>query len=219
MRKSFRAGAVVMLAAATMLAAGCSGGSTAGSQSAATSDPNQKVELTYWAWAPNLEKVVELWNEKNPTIHVTVNKQDGGDPAVTKLLTAVKAGSGAPDLIQAEYQKIPTLVAADALADLSGTVANETKSHFPDGVWNDVTLGGDALYSVPQDTGPMVFYYRADIFEKLGIAVPKTWEEYAAAAKTVHAADPRGLPRNVLLQRCRMVYRHGPAGRSFLVGR
>ncbi|NWL33763.1 ABC transporter substrate-binding protein [Paenarthrobacter nitroguajacolicus] len=190
MRKSFRAGAVAMLAAATMLAAGCSGGSTAGSQSAATSDPNQKVELTYWAWAPNLEKVVELWNEKNPTIHVTVNKQDGGDPAVTKLLTAVKAGSGAPDLIQAEYQKIPTLVAADALADLSGTVANETKSHFPDGVWNDVTLGGDALYSVPQDTGPMVFYYRADIFEKLGITVPKTWEEYAAAAKTVHAADP-----------------------------
>jgi len=190
MRKSFRAGAVAMLAAATLLAAGCSGGSTAGSQNAATSDPNQKVELTYWAWAPNLEKVVDLWNEKNPTIHVTVNKQDGGDPAVTKLLTAIKAGSGAPDLIQAEYQKIPTLVAADALADLSGTAAKDTKSHFPDGVWNDVTLGGDALYSVPQDTGPMVFYYRADIFEKLGIAVPKTWEEYAAAAKTIHAADP-----------------------------
>ncbi|WP_311212431.1 MULTISPECIES: extracellular solute-binding protein [unclassified Arthrobacter] len=190
MRKSFRAGAVAMLAAATMLAAGCSAGSTAGSQDAAASDPNQKVELTYWAWAPNLDKVVELWNEKNPTIHVTVNKQDGGDPAVTKLLTAVKAGSGAPDLIQAEYQKIPTLVAADALADLSGTAANDTKSHFPEGVWNSVTLGSEALYSVPQDTGPMVFYYRADIFEKLGIAVPTTWDEYAAAAKAVHAADP-----------------------------
>lgn len=189
MRKSFRAGAVAMLAAATMLAAGCSAGPTAGSQDSADSDPNQKVELTYWAWA-NMDKVVELWNEKNPTIHVTLNKQDGGDPAVTKLLTAVKAGSGAPDLIQAEYQKIPTLVAADALADLSGTAANDTKSHFPEGVWNSVTMGSEALYGVPQDTGPMVFYYRADVFEKLGIAVPKTWEEYAAAAKAVHAADP-----------------------------
>ncbi|WP_104175553.1 ABC transporter substrate-binding protein [Arthrobacter sp. Y81] len=191
MRKSFRAGAVAMLAAAAMLTAGCSGGAGTGSAAeSAASDPNQKVELTYWAWAPNLDKVVDLWNQKNPNIHVTVNKQDGGDPAVTKLLTAVKAGSGAPDLIQAEYQKIPTLVAADALADLSKTSANDTKSHFPDGVWNSVTLGGEALYSVPQDTGPMVFYYRADVFDKLGLSVPKTWDEYAETAKAVHATDP-----------------------------
>ena len=53
------------------------------------------MELTYWAWAPNMDKVVDIWNKKNPNIHVTVNKQDGGDPAVTKLLTAVKAGNGA----------------------------------------------------------------------------------------------------------------------------
>lgn len=192
MRTSFRAGAAVVLAAAAMLTAGCSGGAPASSPTAsAAANPDQKVELTYWAWAPNLDKVVNIWNKKNPNIHVTVNKQDGGDPAVTKLLTAVKAGSGAPDLIQAEYQKIPTLVAADALADLSKTPANETKSHFPEGVWNSVTLGSDALYSVPQDTGPMVFYYRADVFEKLGLAVPKTWDEYAATAKAVHAADPK----------------------------
>ncbi len=190
MRTSFRAGAAAVLAAAAMLTAGCSGGSPASSSSAPAANPDQKVELTYWAWAPNLDKVVEIWNQKNPNIHVTVNKQDGGDPAVTKLLTAVKAGSGAPDLIQAEYQKIPTLVAADALADLSKTSAQETRSHFPDGVWNSVTLGGDALYSIPQDTGPMVFYYRADVFEQLGLSVPKTWDEYAAAAKAVHAADP-----------------------------
>ena len=72
MRKSFRAGAVAMLAAAAMLTAGCSGYSGSDNGSAA-SDPNQKVELTYWAWAPNLDKVVEVWNEKNPNIHVTVN--------------------------------------------------------------------------------------------------------------------------------------------------
>ena len=190
MRKSFRAGALAMLATAALLTAGCSGAGTSSAPQPAA-NPDQKVELTYWAWAPNLDKVVDIWNKKNPNIHVTVNKQDGGDPAVTKLLTAVKAGNGAPDLIQAEYQKIPTLVAADALADLSKTAAQETKGHFPEGVWNSVTLGGDALYSVPQDTGPMVFYYRADVFEKLGLAVPTTWDEYAAAAKAVHAADPK----------------------------
>ena len=53
---------------------------------------------------PSMEEVVDIWNEANPDIQVTVNKQDGGDAAVTKLLTAIKAGSGAPDIMQAEYQ-------------------------------------------------------------------------------------------------------------------
>ena len=72
---------------------------------------------------------------------MTVNKQAGGDPAVTKLLTAIKAGSGAPDLMQAEYQKLPTLVSANALADISKNIEPPCKSEFPASVWNSVTLG------------------------------------------------------------------------------
>ena len=134
--------------------------------------------------------MVDIWNDEHPDIQVTVNKQDGGDPAITKLLTAIKAGSGAPDLIQAEYQKIPTLVASDALADLAGTSAADLSGEFPDGVWDSVTLGGDALYAIPQDTGPMMFYYRDDIFTQLGLTVPTTWDEYAATARALHTADP-----------------------------
>ncbi|TFB99095.1 ABC transporter substrate-binding protein [Cryobacterium sp. HLT2-28] len=183
MRTSFRVGAVAMAAVAVLLMSGCSSPATGG-------DTSAPVSLSYWAWAPNLDKVVDIWNKAHPEIQVTVQKQDGGDPAITKLLTAIKAGSGAPDLIQAEYQKIPTLVAADALADISGTIGSDVKGAFADGIWNSVTLGSDALYAIPQDTGPMMFYYRADVFEKLGIAVPTTWDEYAAAARTIHAANP-----------------------------
>ncbi|QJW38716.1 ABC transporter substrate-binding protein [Cellulosimicrobium protaetiae] len=172
-------------ATTVMLVAACSGGSNGGGGSA--EDP---VELTFWTWAPNMDKVVEIWNEDHPEIQVTVNKQDGGDPAVTKLLTAIKAGSGAPDVMQAEYQKLPTLVSADALADISGMVSDDLAGEFPDSVWNSVTLGSDAVYAVPQDSGPMQFYYRADVFEELGLAVPTTWEEYADAARAIHAADP-----------------------------
>ncbi|MCX7522639.1 sugar ABC transporter substrate-binding protein [Microbacterium sp. STN6] len=185
MRRSLRTAAVATAAAAALLMTGCSAGTSHDS-----GDTNQKVNLTYWAWAPNLDKVVDIWNKSHPNIHVTVNKQDGGDPAVTKLLTAIKAGSGAPDLMQVEYQKLPTLVAADALADLSKTDAVKTKSHFSDGVWSSVTLGGDALYAIPQDTGPMMFFYRADVFDKLGLSVPSTWDEYAADARAIHEADP-----------------------------
>jgi multiple sugar transport system substrate-binding protein len=191
MRIARRAAALLATATLALTAAACGSGSDEAGSTPSSSAPSGPVDLTYWAWAPNMDKVAEIWNASHPDIHVTVNKQDGGDAAVTKLLTAVKAGSGAPDIMQAEYQKIPTLVSADALADLSSLGAADLKPAFSDATWNAVTLGGQAPYAVPQDTGPMMFYYRADVFSKLGIDVPTTWDEYAAAARTIHAADPK----------------------------
>ncbi len=185
-RPSRRRTLAAVAAASLLLAAGCSGGGDAGTGGGG----DGPVELTFWTWAPNMEQVVQTWNETHPDVQVTVNKQDGGDAAVTKLLTAVKAGSGAPDLMQAEYQKIPTLVSADALADVSEHLGDDVAGAFPESVWNSVTLGSDAVYAVPQDSGPMVFVYRADLFEQHGIAVPTTWAEYADAARRVHATDP-----------------------------
>jgi multiple sugar transport system substrate-binding protein len=177
----------VVLTAALLMITGCSGSDDSGDGG---TKPGEKVELTYWSWAPNMDKVVEGWNSTHPDIHVTVNKQDGGDPAVAKLLTAIKAGSGAPDVMQSEYQKIPTLVSANALADIAKE-AGALKSKFPESAWNSVTLGSEAVYGVPQDTGPMMFFYRTDIFEKAGAQVPKTWDEYAEAARKIHKANPK----------------------------
>ena len=177
-----------VLAAALVMATGCSGKGSTGSSTATTS--GGKVALTYWSWAPNMDKVVAGWNAAHPDIQVTVNKQDGGDPAVTKLLTAIKAGSGAPDVMQAEYQKIPTLVSANAIADIAKE-AGSLQSKFPASAWNSVTLGSQSVYGVPQDTGPMMFFYRSDIFTKLGLKAPTTWDEYAADARRIHAANKK----------------------------
>ena len=43
---------------------------------------------------------------------------------------------------------------------------------------------------MPQDTGPMVFMYRADLFEQYGLHVPTTWDEYAALAAQVRQVAP-----------------------------
>ncbi|MFI1988524.1 ABC transporter substrate-binding protein [Actinoplanes sp. NPDC020271] len=176
-----------LTAAALFMTTACS---SSDDSSDSSTPSTEKVALTYWSWAPNMDKVVEGWNSTHPNIQVTVNKQDGGDPAVTKLLTAIKAGSGAPDVMQAEYQKIPTLVSADALADISKE-AGSLKDKFPAAAWNSVTLGGDALYGVPQDSGPLMFFYRSDVFESNGLQAPKTWDDYAAAAEKIHKANPK----------------------------
>ncbi|PRY22843.1 ABC transporter substrate-binding protein [Pseudosporangium ferrugineum] len=177
----------VLAASLALLAAGCSGSDD---PDAGGSAPGGKVALTYWSWAPNMDKVVAEWNAAHPDIQVTVNKQDGGDPAVAKLLTAIKAGSGAPDVMQAEYQKIPTLVSAGAIADIAAETGS-LKDKFPESAWNSVTLGSEAVYGVPQDSGPMMFFYRSDVFDELGVPVPTTWEQYADAARRIHGADKK----------------------------
>lgn len=193
MRRSIRAAIGAGVLATALALTGCTsggGGSSSGDGGGLGSAANP-VKLTFWGWAPNMDKVVAKYNATHKNIQVTYVKTDAGDPAVTKLLTAIKAGSGAPDLMQAEYQKIPTLVSADAIVDIKKDVDASTTSKFSKGVLSSVTLGSDALYGIPQDSGPMMFYYREDIFKKLGISVPTTWAEYAAAAKKVHDADPK----------------------------
>lgn len=148
------------------------------------------MELTFWSWAPGIEDVVALWNQQNPDVQVLVSRQDAGDAAVTKLLTAVRAGNGAPDLVQAEYQTITSLVAADAIADIAAGLDPETPEHFSEGIWSAVGVGDGAVYAIPQDTGPLQLYYRGDVFDELGLSAPTTWDEYADAARAVHEADP-----------------------------
>jgi multiple sugar transport system substrate-binding protein len=184
--KLSRAVPLVAAATAVTLAAGCSSSSSPSSNTTAAA--GGKVELTFWSWAPNMDKVVAAWNSTHPNIHVTFSKQAGGDAEAQKVLTSAKAGT-APDVVQAEYQEIPTLVSNNVLADISKQ-ADAVKSKFAAGLWNQVTLGGDAVYGVPQDSGPMLFFYRKDLFASMGLTVPKTWADYAALAATVKQKDP-----------------------------
>lgn len=165
------------------LAAGCQSGG--GEQTPQQTGP---VDLSFWTWAPNMDKIAEVWNQAHPDIHITVSKQAGGDEMAAKFLTAAKAGN-APDIAQAEYQMLPSFVAAEAVVDIKDDVSS-VKGEFSDGIWSLVTLGTDAVYGLPQDSGPMMLYYRTDLFTEYGITVPKTWDEYAAAARTVHQKDP-----------------------------
>ena len=119
------------LAASVALLAACNSGTD-------PAQPAEKVNLTFWTWVPNIDAVVAKWNAANPNIQVTASNQAQGDELVTKLLTADQAGNP-PDLVQAEYQALPTLVSKDALADVSAEVAG-AEDDFAEGVWR--TPGG-----------------------------------------------------------------------------
>lgn len=52
------------------------------------------------------------------------------------------------------------------------------------------TLGGKS-WAVPFDAAPQAFYYRKDLFAKYQVDVPKTWDEFKAAAEKVKKADAK----------------------------
>lgn len=143
--------------------------------------------VTVWAWYPNMELVVDNFNAANDEVQVCwTNVGQGGDE-YDKFQTAITAGTGAPDVIMVEADRIPTFQIQNAIVDISDYGYEDVKDKYSEGAWKDVSVG-DGIYGVPVDGGPMGMIYRADIFEQYGITPPTTWEEYEAAAQTVKDA-------------------------------
>jgi multiple sugar transport system substrate-binding protein len=191
---------VVVALTVTVGLAACSGGSGDDSGGKAAAPANQSdidkalqtpTKLTFWTWVPNIQKEVALFEKKYPAIDVTVVNAGQGEPQYTKLRTALKAGSGAPDVAQIEFQYIPTFSITKSLVDLRPYGAEALKDKFVDWTWGQVTGSGGQIWGYPQDTGPMGMLYRQDLFDKYGITPPKTWDEFAQAARKLHAADPK----------------------------
>ncbi|MGW4528043.1 ABC transporter substrate-binding protein [Amycolatopsis sp. NPDC004378] len=182
-----------ILAALGLVAAACSGGddTTAAGTGASCAPTGGKVELSFWSWLPGVDKAVAAWNAGHPDIHVTVEQTPQGNQGTyNKMFTALKAGQ-APDLGQVEFDSLPGFRVQQGLRDIAACPGvADAKSKFVDWTWAQASVGGDGVFAVPQDTGPMGLFYRKDLFEKYQIPVPTTWDEYADAAKKLHAADP-----------------------------
>ncbi|MFF3026674.1 ABC transporter substrate-binding protein [Microbacterium sp. NPDC057944] len=185
-----KAAAVVTIAAfaLTGCSAGGGDGTSSGDGAASCTPAGGDVTLEFTTWVPGMEDVVAIWNKENPDIQVKVQTGPNGNGGTYQnFFNQIKAGD-APDLGQIEYDALPNFLVQDGVEDLSAckdVVAAE--GDFVDWAWGQVTLGTDGIYGVPQDTGPMALFYRADLFEQNGIAIPTTWDEYRTAAEQIRA--------------------------------
>ncbi len=180
-------GVAAAITAATAVALG---GCGAAADPADEPEPtDEQIELTFWAWAGGIEDTVKLYEDVNPNVTIKVENVGFGTDVYTKIENAVDAGSGGPDLAQMDYYAIPSFALSGALADLAEYGASDAEDLFLPGAWQNV-VSGDGVYGIPQDIGPQVMYYRADILEGLGLDVPTTWDEYAEMAEVIKASDP-----------------------------
>lgn len=205
--RGFTRRTVFGLAAGAAAAAALDACSSSSSTATATSTAVTQAEidramktpttLTFWTWVPEISQEVAVFEQKYPAVKVNVVNAGQSLPQYTKLRTALTAGKGTPDLAQIEYEYLPTFTITDSLVDLRPYGAAANASKFVPWVWGQVTGANGEIYAYPQDTGPMGLLYREDIFAKHSIAVPTTWDEFATAAKTLHAADPSAYLTNL----------------------
>lgn len=145
--------------------------------------------FTVWTWIPQINDLVKAFEAKYPNVKVKVVNAGSSADEYTKLQNVISAGSGIPDLAQVEYFALPQFALKKSLVDLTSFGVGAYQDKFIKSVWSSVAMNG-GIYGVPQDSGPMAFYYREDMFKKYGLTVPTTWDEFVADAKKLKAADP-----------------------------
>ncbi|WP_163227662.1 extracellular solute-binding protein [Bifidobacterium choloepi] len=175
---------VAAVAALAMGLAGCG----SGSDSSSSSSSDEVVKITYMHRLPDsdgmttVDEIVSQWNKAHPNIQVTATKFSGNaSDMIKKLETDVNAGN-APDLAQVGYAELPEVYTKGMLEDVT-EYAEQYKDDFASGPYSLMQVDGKT-YGLPQDTGPLVYFYDKAAFDELGLTVPTTQEELISEAET-----------------------------------
>jgi ABC-type glycerol-3-phosphate transport system substrate-binding protein len=170
----------------------------AASATPAASLDTTPVMITVWDYygkgtSPFAPEVLAAFQKEYPWI--TVNHEDvDWDSYLTKFNTAVSSGTG-PDVATIDGTWYSTLASNGYLASLdevSGGMLNGTPiaDQYTPAAVDAMTFDGN-LITMMFDFDVYALYYRADLFEKKGIAVPTNWDELLAASKAI-AEDRNG---------------------------
>jgi lactose/L-arabinose transport system substrate-binding protein len=167
----------------------------------ATEAPAEKPagEIIVWGWQSALVDTIEAsgvladFQAEYPDITVEFVVTDPAD-VYTNLPLAITAGEGLPDVSLVENSHLAQYVhmgGGVGLTDLTDKVTPYIDL-MNDYKWTDCTLNGK-YYCLPWDSGPVVMYYRADVFEAAGLptdpaevsALVATFDDYYDVCQTI----------------------------------
>jgi multiple sugar transport system substrate-binding protein len=138
-----------------------------------------------------------MFEKAYPNIHVKLQNVGQGPPHYRKVRTVLKSGKGLPDVIQMEFQYIPSYVITKSLLDLRPYVPSNFLSQYPEWIQKQINVQG-GIYGVPWDSGPLGLIYRKDLLAKAGIKTPiNTWADFAQDAVKYHKANPKSYLVNM----------------------
>ncbi len=151
--------------------------------------------ITVWMWKQDWDlvkasKVLDDFAKEYPGIQVTPVEIPAAD-VYQKLPIAISAGTGGPDVSLIEDSALGRFVALGGLMDLTDKVVPYKDKMIPY-KWTQATKDGK-VYGMPWDIGPVVTYYRRDIFKAAGLAddpegvgkLVATWDSYLQTCQTI----------------------------------
>ncbi len=154
-----------------------------------------ETEITIWCWnvgAKALQAVVPIFNKKYPNIKVTV--QEFGTQPYEKYGVVFASGEGMPDISPMENDFVHTYAEnyPQVFLDMTDLAPDNWESTMDPSKIPTSYDSEDRLVAIPWDSGPVVMYYRADMFEKAGIDPEsiETYEDYIAAGKKLQEKLP-----------------------------
>ena len=141
------------------------------------------LNVSYWYPVTPVSVLTGLLNEfgKQHGLKVTYfqEPQVFGD-TVQKLTTYLSSGYTGLDLYWLDNFMTATFSNAGWLVPLEDKISQSTWSSLSPFSVKLTTYNGHK-YAVPGYAGGVLFYYRKDVFDKMGLAVPKTWDDIRAA--------------------------------------
>lgn len=156
-----------------------------------------QTTITYWhsqdAAAETVQALADAFNASQSEFRV-VPEYSGSYRESTIKLVAALGGGGAPALFDAEGTLLPRFAREGTLADLSALTdalpLPLTEDIYP-ALWG-AGVFGDRRYGLPWNSSLPVLVYNASVFEQLGVAAPKTWAEFEAAAGQLTTRQTQG---------------------------
>jgi raffinose/stachyose/melibiose transport system substrate-binding protein len=162
---------------------------TASSMLAITSYAAADSTLTIESWRTDdlaiwQEQIIPAFEAKNPGIKITFSPTN--PPEYDAALGAKLEAGSAGDLITCRpFDKSLELFKKGQLADISDLAGMDGFSDVAKSAWQ--TDDGKSTFCVPMASVIHGFIYNKDAFDKLGIAVPATRDEFFAALDKIKA--------------------------------
>jgi len=126
-------------------------------------------------------KAIEEFEKANPDIEVQMETVST-DGRLQKV-TAAAAAKTIPDIFKILPEEQFPFSQRGYIANLDGLVAEMGKDNFTPG---SLTLVDGKIYSIPYTLGNFgMLFYRKDLLDAKGVAVPKTWDEMEKAAEAL----------------------------------
>lgn len=212
--RTCRVAVAALVGALGLFAAAC----TPGSENAAAPPPTDRavqtdiaalgpVTLTVWdqevrgGQNEQMERLNAAFQQRYPNVTIKRDSRSFDDLATTLRLAL--SGNDAPDVVQANNGRADMgafVTAGELLPLVPWTQAYGWDQRYPDSVRQYVSytpdgkvFGEGEMYGLPQVGEVVGIYYNPAELQRLGIAVPATWEEFEAALAAVKAAGAAPL--------------------------